>query len=215
MSNQSEIQRISNPSSDEGDSAKRRQIVDGARRVFLAQGFDAASMGEIAKAAGVSKGTLYVYFQNKEQLFEAIVQQECVLQIEGILDFDPANHDVEATLTRFGNTLAQGLCVPERFSAVRAVIAIAERMPEAGKAFFEMGPAQGIRKLGAYLQAQHDAGILHVEDCELAAAMFMDTCLSTLLKPMLFNYSDAPTPERMAYVIGVAVRNFLMAYRAA
>ena len=47
------------------DSAKRRQILDGARKVFLAQGFDGASMGEIAKAAGVSKGTLYVYFQNK------------------------------------------------------------------------------------------------------------------------------------------------------
>ena len=41
----------------------------------MAQGFDAASMGEIARAAGVSKGTLYVYFENKEQLFEAIVGQ--------------------------------------------------------------------------------------------------------------------------------------------
>ena len=47
------------------DSAKRRQIVEGARNVFLAQGFDAASMNDIARAAGVSKGTLYVYFNNK------------------------------------------------------------------------------------------------------------------------------------------------------
>jgi hypothetical protein len=46
------------------NSAKRRQIVEGARSVFLAHGFD-ASMGEIAKAAGVSKGTLYVYFKDK------------------------------------------------------------------------------------------------------------------------------------------------------
>ena len=54
------------------DSAKRRQIIEGAREVFLAQGFDAASMGEIARKAGVSKGTLYVYFDSKERLFEAI-----------------------------------------------------------------------------------------------------------------------------------------------
>ena len=54
------------------DSAKRRQIIEGAREVFLAQGFDAASMGEIARKARVSKGTLYVYFDSKEQLFEAI-----------------------------------------------------------------------------------------------------------------------------------------------
>ena len=46
---------IEKPSSVEDalDSAKRRQVLDGARQVFLAHGFDAASMGEIAKAAGV------------------------------------------------------------------------------------------------------------------------------------------------------------------
>ena len=49
------------------DSAKCRQIMDGAREVFLAQGFDAASMGEIARKAGVSKGTLYVYFDSKSR----------------------------------------------------------------------------------------------------------------------------------------------------
>ena len=59
------------------DSAKRRQIIDGARRMFLAQGFDAASMNDIAREAGVSKGTLYVYFKSKEELFEAIVEEQC------------------------------------------------------------------------------------------------------------------------------------------
>jgi AcrR family transcriptional regulator len=39
--------------------------MNGAREVFLAQGFDAASMGEIARKAGVSKGTLYFYFDSK------------------------------------------------------------------------------------------------------------------------------------------------------
>ena len=42
-----------------GDSAKRRQIIDGACRMFLSQGFDAASMGAIAREAGVSKGKPY------------------------------------------------------------------------------------------------------------------------------------------------------------
>ena len=51
--------------------------------MFLAQGFDAASMNDIARAAGVSKGTLYVYFDNKEALFEAIVEEECEAQAEG------------------------------------------------------------------------------------------------------------------------------------
>src|SRR3954468_21580601 len=50
------------PLVDQEDSSKRRQILDGARKVFMDLGFDGASMGEIARAAGVSKGTLYVYF---------------------------------------------------------------------------------------------------------------------------------------------------------
>ena len=58
------------------DSSKRRQILDGARKVFMDLGFDGASMGEIARSAGVSKGTLYVYFADKNRLFEAIVEEE-------------------------------------------------------------------------------------------------------------------------------------------
>src|SRR4030081_845199 len=59
------------------DSSKRRQILDGARKVFMDLGFDGASMGEIARSAGVSKGTLYVYFADKNRLFEAIVERKC------------------------------------------------------------------------------------------------------------------------------------------
>jgi len=59
----------------EEDTSKRRQILDGARKVFMDLGFDGASMGEIARSAGVSKGTLYVYFADKSRLFEAIVEE--------------------------------------------------------------------------------------------------------------------------------------------
>ena len=62
---------------EQAESAKRRQISWMARcAMFLAQGFDAASMGEIAREAGVSKGTLYVYFDSKEHLFQAIVEED-------------------------------------------------------------------------------------------------------------------------------------------
>src|SRR5260370_37026257 len=118
------------------DRAKRRQIIEGARRVFLAQGFDAASMGEIARAAGVSKGTLYVYFENKEQLFDAIVGQECLVQAEGIFNFDLADKEVEPVLTRLGLAYVRFLCRPGApSSALQTRIAIAERMPAVGRRF--------------------------------------------------------------------------------
>src|ERR1700724_74270 len=152
------------------DSAKRRQIVQGARSIFLAQGFDAASMNDIAKAAGVSKGTLYVYFDNKEQLFQAIVGEQCQTQAEGLFNLDSNDPDVEGVLTRLGTNFVKFLCEPGKASPLRTVIAIADRMPEIGKQFYESGPACGIAMLASYIKTQVDAGTLTVEDCEVAAA---------------------------------------------
>jgi len=195
------------------DSGKRRQIVEGARATFLEHGFDAASMNDIARASGVSKGTLYVYFENKEQLFEAIVENECLSHAEGVFDLDPEDHNVEEVLLRLGNLFVGHLCRPERASVLRTVIAIADRMPEIGRAFYETGPAFGIARLAAYLQAQNAAGVLAVEDCEVAAAQFIDACQSTLFKPVLFNFGSAPTADEIAHVVRVAVKAFLAAYR--
>ncbi len=143
MSMPAEIDRLVQKTSDD-DSAKRRQIIEGAQRVFLAQGFDAASMGEIARAAGVSKGTLYVYFENKEQLFQSIVAEQCKTQAEAIFAFDPSDRDIESALTRLGTDYVKFLIQPERISPLRTVIGITERMPEIGRQFYEAGPACGI-----------------------------------------------------------------------
>jgi AcrR family transcriptional regulator len=198
----------------EDDSAKRRQIIQGARAVFLAQGFDAASMNDIARAAGVSKGTLYVYFKHKEQLFEAIVEQECEAQAEGIFELEHGDHDVEAMLTRLGFAYIRFLCRPEKASAIRTVIAIADRMPELGRKFYEQGPAKGIAKLAAYIAAQVDAGVLVVEDCEVAAAQFMEACQAMLFKSMVFNFVREPSAQQIQRVVPIAVKVFLAAYRA-
>lgn len=197
----------------EEDNAKRRQIVDGARSVFLAQGFDAASMADIAKAAGVSKGTLYVYFRDKDELFGAIVHGECAMQAEGVFEFDHDDHDVEAVLLRHGQAFVRNISDPGRLSSLRTVIAVAERMPDLGRRIYETGPAVATAKLAAYLRAQVDAGVLAIEDCEVAAAQFIETCHATMFKPMLFNFAPPPTSERIAHVVRIAVRTFLAAYK--
>jgi len=195
------------------DNAKRRQIVEGAREIFLAKGFDAASMMDIAKAAGVSKGTLYVYFKDKDELFADIVRGECIMQADGVFEFDHADHDVEAVLLRHGKAFVKAIADPKRLSSWRTVIAVAERMPDLGRKVYETGPAVGVAKLAAYLRAQTKARVLAVDDCEVAAAQFIETCHASMLKPMLFNFAPPPTPERIDHVVGIAVRTFLAAYR--
>jgi AcrR family transcriptional regulator len=123
-----------------GEVPKRRQIIDGACQVFLKRGFDAASMGEIAREAGVSKGTLYVYFKSKEELFEAIVEEQCGLQGELIFTFDATTTTSRPCSP--GSAMRSCACVPHaRHLTLRTVIAIAERMPELGAKFYSSGPA--------------------------------------------------------------------------
>jgi AcrR family transcriptional regulator len=207
-----ELEREQPATADQADNAKRRQILDGARKVFLAQGFDSASMGEIARAAAVSKGTLYVYFDSKEKLFEAITHEACMAQAEGVFAFDHADHDVVAVLTRIGRGYIKFLARPGGMSALRTVISIAGRMPEIGTEFYDTGPAQGIARLRAYLEAQVAAGVLMIDDCEVAAGQFLDACGATVMRQLLFNARPAPSDERIDHVVGTAVRVFLKAY---
>src|ERR1044072_9459753 len=126
----------SHPTSGDEASAKRRQILDGARKVFMDLGFDGASMGEIARACGVSKGTLYVYFADKYRLFEAILEEEQIEQGKTAFNFDPSR-DAETTLREFGRAYIGVLCRPGGGSAIRTVMAIGERMPEVGRRYYE------------------------------------------------------------------------------
>jgi AcrR family transcriptional regulator len=194
------------------DQGKRQQILDGAKRVFLSRGFDGASMDEIARAAGVSKGTLYVYFENKEHLFASLIEQERTQQAETLFRLDHDDHDVGSVLTRLGIGFLNFMTVPGALSSFRVVIGIAERMPEIGEEFYQVGPSVGVAKLKAYLDAQVAVGALVIDDTQLAAFQFLDLCLTSVMKPLLFCVSIEISQERRRYVIGKAVEVFLASY---
>src|ERR1700744_3279874 len=195
------------------DSSNRRQTLDGASKVFRDLGFDGASMGEIARAAGVSKGTLYVYFADKNRLFEAIVEEESLEQGNIAFNFDPAR-DVPTTLLEFGQAYIELLCRPRGGSAIRTVMAIAERMPDVGRRFYEEVLEKTINRLAAYLEARVAARDLAIDDCQLAAAQFMLMCQASLFLPFVFQAAPPPSIERMTQVVESARRMFLAAYQA-
>ena len=195
------------------DSSKRRQILDGARRMFMDLGFDGASMGEIARAAGVSKGTLYVYFADKSRLFEAIVEEEALEKGQVAFNFD-LERDVATTLREFGQAYIQMICRPGGGSAIRTVMAIAERMPDVGRRYYENVLERTIGRLAFYLEAHVKAEELAIDDCQLAASQFMMMCQASLFLPWIFQAAPAPSAERITEVVESATRMFLAGYRA-
>src|SRR5258707_7389122 len=196
----------------EEDSSKGRQIHDGARKVFMVLGFDAASMGEIARAAGVSKGTLYVYFADKNRLFEAIVEEEALEKGQVAFNFDP-ERDTPTTLREFGDAYIAMICRRVGVSPIRTVMAIAERMPDVGRRYYERVLEKTINRLADYLEAHVKLGELAIDDCQLAASQFMLMCQASLFLPFIFQAAPPPSPERIKRVIDSATRMFLAAYQ--
>lgn len=195
------------------DPVKRAQILDGAREVFSSRGFDAASMSEIASAAQVSKGTLYVYFADKEHLFVALIEREREQQKQALYDALRGERELRQGLRAFGERLASLLLGDFAVSAQRVVMGVAERMPELGGEFYARGPLQGARRLADYLRCRVADGELAIEDCDLAASQFIDLCLSTMIRPRMFNMERSPpSDERISRVVASAVEMFMARY---
>lgn len=204
------VEKASTRSAPETD--KRRQILDGARSVFMASGFDGASMGEIAKAAGVSKGTLYVYFDSKEALFEALTLEEKRCLAEALFQFDADDPDVRGALTRLGQSYLVHMIRPDHVAIIRMVIGATEKFPRFGQAFYEAGPAQGVARLTAYLDRHVAAGRLRHADTELAAKHFLHLCQAGLLTRLLFAAGGPVTEAEIGTRVTEAIRVFFAAY---
>ena len=69
-------------------------------------------------------------------------------------------------------------------------------------------------QLADYLKSQIEAGVLAIDDVEIAAAQLMESYQAKLFKPMVFNFAPAPSPEQIERVVRIAVKTFLAAYRA-
>ncbi len=193
--------------------AKRRQIMDGARAVFLASGFDGASMNDIARSAGVSKGTLYAYFDSKEELFKEIIRAQKAQTAERLCDFSREG-DVRAMLTDFGVRLINRLTEPGAISIARVVIGAAEKFPSVGRALYEAGPHYGVTRLAGELRRLEEAGSLRLPDPERAAWQFIDLCQSSIYKRVLFGVVDHLPPEEIEAAVTAGVDVFLKAYGA-
>jgi AcrR family transcriptional regulator len=191
--------------------AKRRQIMDGARQVFLSAGFDGASMNDIARAAGVSKGTLYAYFDSKEELFEAIIRGEYAQSAERLCTFRREG-DAREMLRDFGVRLISRMAEPGTRALARVVIAAAEKFPNVGRAFYEAGPLYGATRLAAELEGLEKSGALKVPDSERAAWQFVDLCQSYVYKRLLFGVVDSISREDIEASVEAGVDVFMKAY---
>lgn len=194
------------------DKEKRRQILDGAREVFRAKGYEGASMDAIAKAAGVSKGTLYVYFTNKDELFEQLITDE-KQELAAALDaFQPPAESFRENLRAFAISFNELLTGENHMSTIRMVVGAVDKFPAVGAIFFKAGAERGTTRLTEVFGEAVRDGRLKPCDPAVAAHHFIALCTSEMMKKSLFGCQLRPTPEDAERIVDNGLDVFMAYY---
>jgi AcrR family transcriptional regulator len=151
---------------------KIEAVTDAALALFLDRGFSATSMDAIARAAGVSKATLYAYFPSKEALFASLIVAECE-SLERALPLPDLSQGLCPALRTFAQQYARVFIERKDVAIVRTIANESGRFPELGRLFYESGPHATIRRLAGLLDEAKAKGWLEFEDSITAATQFL------------------------------------------
>ncbi len=192
------------------EQAKHDAIHAAAQELFRRQGFEGTSMDAIALEARVSKQTLYRYYQNKEALFIAVLEQLALhhLSENAWLALRDTPMDSLATLERaltvWAQAMIKNIMQPAYVGLVRLLIAELPRFPQLSTLFIQAVPQQGGAFLQELLEDARGHGVLVVEDRELVPRLLVGALLTYILSNGLLASGEilqVPAPERVAALV--------------
>jgi TetR/AcrR family transcriptional repressor of mexJK operon len=178
--------------------AKREQILEGARRVFLQEGFAGASTEEIAREARVSSRTLYAYFPSKEELFSAVLRALTLERSQMTMgafagDAEPRQlEELRGVLVQVGKRIVSTMMNPEYLALLRTMIADSHRFPELGELFRSTVPERGFKVLQSLLERAQANGVAIQGDPDILPRMFVGPLLTYALLDGLFRPDGPP-----------------------
>jgi AcrR family transcriptional regulator len=168
------------------DPAKRAAILDGARAVFMREGFAQGSMDAVATEAGVGKQTIYRHFRSKEGLVEALVEAMCAPEV---VRPPPRSLPARDRLRDLLLAFAAGVAGPDSVRLYRAIVAEADRMPGLGRLFWDAGPRQ-VRAAIAQLWAEEYDGTT----ATIVAEQLVQLALGDAYQELVLG-TGSPAPE--------------------
>lgn len=190
------------------------KVLRGARDVFLRDGYHGASVDEIAREAAVSKATLYSYFPDKAQLFEAVFRQMMGGAIWELDRLITADLPIDEVLRFTGHLIASQYLSEAGHRALRLAIAEAPRFPMLGEAFYESSSVRLHRLFESQFRIWQQEGMLRndLDDLTLAADCFILLCAARLRDKVLLVGRMHVDDALIHRTVENAVQVFLRAY---
>jgi len=190
------------------------RLLEAAIQSFMEKGFDATSMGEIAKEAHASKETFYRHFPTKEELFLAALfrrAEQITAEFGSVL---LSQEPPAIALLKFGQVVLERLLEPEAMSFRRLMMAESWRFPELQSSLYARGPARVNAALAHYLEDQIKKGTLRKMNSTVAARQFFDLVTAEMTLDMNLPFLPKPTKSEMRQRVKEALDCFLHGYGA-
>jgi len=187
--------------SDSDRNEGRENLIAAALEEFLAQGFQAARIEDIARRAGIGKGSVYLHFANKEELFAAVVETGVAHRIEQAEEYaasfegsatDLLSHMLHINLLEFWGSSASGI--------YKLVIAESQRFPQLAANYSATISTRAKRLIEHTLQLGIKQGEYRDMDVSYVARIILDALDNELIRAHAFNGAQAEAFDANRYI---------------
>ncbi|MEP9359639.1 TetR/AcrR family transcriptional regulator C-terminal domain-containing protein [Sphingomonas sp. KR3-1] len=188
---------------------RREAILAIAQRVFLDQGYSAASMSAISAELGGSKGTLWSYFPSKEELFAAVLDDATIEYRRRLADLLQPGEDVRTAILKFCTSFLAKITSADGIRLHRLVAAEVARFPEVGEIFFRRAPLPTQQLLCGFFEREMAAGNLRRDDPLFAARVLASLCTGVQQRMLWgLTMTDAERDHEAELITDVFLRAF-------
>src|SRR5436190_1318126 len=143
---------LARPNRAERAAERREAIIAAAMDEFIARGFAATRLDDIAKRAGVAKGTIYLHFKDKESMFEELIRTAIVPLVGRMHAPPPLGGTVRDAIEGFARTFIQEIATTRRGDIVRLIVAEGPRFPAIADFYYREVVSRGLAGMKALIE---------------------------------------------------------------
>lgn len=177
---------------------RRAAIVEAALNEFMARGFTATRLDDIAKRAGVAKGTIYLHFKDKESMFEELVRTALVPLVSRMGAPPTPGGTAREAIERFAETFIRDVVNTRRGDIVRLIVAEGPRFPEIADFYYREVVSRGIAGMRALIEFAIARGeIRHKELARFPQLLVAPAIVAVIWKSLFERHSPLDASQML------------------
>jgi AcrR family transcriptional regulator len=180
----------SKPASNRAERAAERRgaIIEAAMDEFIARGFAATRLDDVAKRAGVAKGTIYLHFKDKESMFEELIRTAIVPLVVRLSSTPPSpGASVRDMVEGFAENFIKEVATTRRGDIVRLIVAEGPRFPAVADFYYREVVSRGLAGMRALIELGIARGEIKQKNLALFPQIMVAPALIAVIWQSLFS----------------------------